>query len=140
MKAREFISNQLDHESSSGVPRALHSLPLEVGDKEEKWLPITSPNTMCLRSTPISACFSWLKSRLGVCEKCISPPHVCGKWDSEGLAPVRRGQNALSFLHPLILSSALFLLGWKEMLHLPTKKQRGRASEFISEKNTDFQR
>lgn len=33
-----------------------------------------------------------------------------------------------------------FPLGWKEMLHLHKKRQRGRASEFISEKNTDFQR
>eukprot|EP00069_Balaena_mysticetus_P001589 bmy_15391T0 len=29
--------------------------------------------------------------------------------------------------------------GWKEMLHLHKKRQRGRASEFTSEKSTDSQ-
>ena len=67
-----------------------------------------------------------------------------GSGNSEGvsqcLAPLSRGWNGLSSLRPLILYSILLLLGWKEMLHLHKKRQRGRASEFTSEKSTDSQR
>lgn len=59
---------------------------------------------------------------------------------SQRLAPLCGGWNVLSSLSPSILYSLLLLLGWKEMLHLHKRRQRGRASEFASGKSTDSRR
>lgn len=50
------------------------------------------------------------------------------------------GGNVRSSVYPLMAYSILLLLGWKEMPHSHKKRQRGHASESISEKSTGSQR